>query len=373
MSTSFALLADGAPADDLVASMQTLEVEENADAPGAFALTLPLSAVDGELDRVGDPRLAPMAPIAVIARGTAGGDQCVFDGYVLAHSIKVGPGVVGSHLRIWGQDASWLLNMTERAREWADMSDATVAASIFGEYGITPGPDNGADDTPLHSEAGHSLMQRATDAQFLMRLARRSGKLFRVTNASTPGERVGVFARPNLASTPVVAFNVGDVRNANVSDVEISWDVMRPTAVRGGQALLSAAEPAMVEQGESGLALLDARPLAEFMGQPAEGLLAAIVDDPGELVLRAQAMLVDAGFFVRCTGKADLGRLGAVLRVGSLVLLESAGSVHSGPYYVWSVRHAITPDRHDMRFELVRNAVGPAPAGSGSLLGGLGL
>lgn len=372
MTAGFALLAGGAPADDLIGAMQSLEVEENADAPGAFALTLPLSALDGELDWVGDPRLAPLAPIAVIARGADGPDECVFDGYVLAHKVKVAPGVVDSHVRVWGQDASWLMNMTERQREWVDVSDATVASSIFGDYGIAPGPDNSSDDTPLHAEAGHSLMQHGTDAQFLRQLARRSGRLFRVTNADAPDARIGIFARPQLAGTPVVSLNVADVINANVSEVEISWDVMRPTAVRGGQALLTATDPATASASDA-LAPLGARSLADFAGQPAEALGGAIVDDAGELLLRAQALLVNAGFFVRCTGKADVARLGAVLRVGTLVSVDTLGSVHAGIYYVWSVRHMLTAQRHEMQFELVRNAVGPAPAGGGGLLEAIGL
>jgi hypothetical protein len=44
--------------------------------------------------------------------------------------------------------------------------------------------------------------------------------------------------------------------------------------------------------------------------------------------------------------------------------------VHSGKYFVWSIRHTITQDTHRMRFVLTRNAVGPAPPAEGGL-GGL--
>ncbi len=366
MSTGFALLAGGSAADDLADAMQSLEIEENADSPGAFALSLPLSAKDGEIDWVGDPRLAPMSPIAVIARGSDGQDQCVFDGYVLAQSIKLKPGVADSSLRVWGQDASWLMNLTEKAREWSGLSDGDVAASIFGDYGMTPGPDNTSDDTPPHTEDGHTLLQRGTDAQFLARLARRSGKLFRVTNADSADARIGVFARPNLGSTPTVTLNATDAVKANVQEIEIAWDVMRPSSVSGGQALLTGSDPATSSQTDSGLAVLDARPLAAFAGQPMEAMLTATVDDAGELAVRTQGLLVESGFFARCTGRADASGLSAVPRVGQLVTLEMAGSVHSGSWYVWSVRHKLTPDHHEVKFELLRNAVGPAPTSGGS-------
>jgi hypothetical protein len=54
------------------------------------------------------------------------------------------------------------------------------------------------------------------------------------------------------------------------------------------------------------------------------------------------------------------------------VQIEGIGSLHYGKYYVWSVRHTITRDAHKMKFVLVRNAVGPQPAGGvAGLFGGL--
>lgn len=372
MSGAFSIVAGTTEAEDIAGAMSVLEVEENADAPGAFALTLPLAAVDGEPSWVGDARLQPLKPIAVMVRAGENPDECVFDGVVLSHAIHVAPGMTQSSLRVWGQDASWLMNMEEKAREWVDATDATIAASIFGEYEIAPSPDNLSDDSPLHAEAGHSLMQRGTDAQFLRQLARRSGKLFRVTSAAEPGVRTGMFARPQLAGSPAVTLTVADPVTANVLSLDIAWDVMRPTTAKGGQALLTSTSPATAQASE-GLLPLDARSLAVFAGEPSTALIDAVVDDAGELALRAAAALIGSGFFVKVTGKADAARLGTVLRAGTLVMIDALGSIHSGAYYVWSVRHKITAQKHEMSFELVRNAVGPEPEGGGGLLGALGL
>jgi hypothetical protein len=84
---------------------------------------------------------------------------------------------------------------------------------------------------------------------------------------------------------------------------------------------------------------------------------------------RAAAVLRDAGWFVRCEGTADLASLKTVLRVGTVVAVEGVGSLLSGPYLVWSVRHSISAQTHAMAFTLVRNAVGPAPAPSTGLPG----
>jgi hypothetical protein len=99
-------------------------------------------------------------------------------------------------------------------------------------------------------------------------------------------------------------------------------------------------------------------------------MLTAPVDSADELTLRAESVLREAGWFVRCSGQADVSRLNAVLRVGSVVQINGAGSLNSGNYFVWSVRHTIDKQSHKMNFVLVRNAMGSAPSGAG-VLGGL--
>jgi hypothetical protein len=100
-------------------------------------------------------------------------------------------------------------------------------------------------------------------------------------------------------------------------------------------------------------------------------MLTAAADDGGQLKRRAEAVLRESGWFVRCTGEADLSAVHVVFRAGSTVTVNGVGSVHSGKYFVWSVRHAIDQQMHRMTFVLVRNAVGPAATSVGGLLGGL--
>jgi hypothetical protein len=110
---------------------------------------------------------------------------------------------------------------------------------------------------------------------------------------------------------------------------------------------------------ESGLKALDERSLAAFTGEHVmTARLAATVDDVTELQSRAASLLREAGWFVKCQGEIEVSRLGAVLRVGTLAQINGAGTLHSGKYFVWSVRHSITAHSHSMKFVLVRNAVG---------------
>jgi hypothetical protein len=392
MSSDYQIFFDNQPADaDFYTAIASLEVEENMDLPGAVELNLPVSRTEeGDLTYVSDGRLQPMTNLAVVVNASSGssgtiaqvaslpgggddgetGAQCIFDGYVLSHKLHLNTGVTDSTLKVWGQDASWLMNLTEKVKEWVDVTDADVANSIFGDYSITPADENTLEDSPSHTESGHSLMQRASDIQFLRTLARRNGKFCRVVCVDKPGVRTGYFASPKLDGKPVTTLSITDPQAWNVQSLDLQWEVTAPSEIIARQALFTDSDPdgASADSSDTGLPLLDERGLADFSGKPMTVLLAAPVDDGGELTLRAQSLLRESAWFVRCEGEADLARLGIVLRVGMVVAIEGIGALHSGKYLVWSVRHMITPDDHKMKFVLVRNAVGqPEAGGTGGL------
>jgi hypothetical protein len=400
MPSTYQILFDGKPADvDLYTVISSLEVEESLDMPGAMQLTLPVArSSDGDLVYVSDDRFAPLANIAVVVTpgdagaadvvggavgavtsafgsgpGKGSGTQCIFDGYVLSHKVHLETGITNSTLVVWGQDASWLMNLTEKVKEWIDITDADVANAIFGDYGITPADDNTADDSPSHIETGHSLMQRGSDIQFLRLLARRNGKFCRVYCADKPGSRIGYFAKPKLDGDPAATLTLNDVQNWTVSSLDIDWDATRPTSVVARQALFTDSDPDGVsaDTSDTGLPSLGDLSLADFTGQPMTVLLAAPVDDGGELALRARSLLRESTWFVRCEGEADVERLGVVLRAGMVVAVIGLGALHSGRYLVWSVQHTINPELHVMNFVLVRDAVGAAPGGAAGGLAAL--
>lgn len=358
---TYQLLFDGEPApDDFYDTIGRLEVEENADLPGAISLSLPVAAADGELSWVGDRRIAPYANLAIVAAAPDGPDECIFDGYVLTHKVHLPTGAAGATVDVWGQDATVLMGLTDNVVEWTGLSDTEVAAQILGDYGFDPAPENSREDAPTHTEDAHTLMQRSSDADFLRRLARRTGRWFRVANADKPGKRIGTFASPSLDAPPVVTIGVTDHETSVVNVLDFSWDVSRPSAVRARQASLTDNDSGGVEAlaDASGLTALDARSLADFAGRTREVLLTATADSDA-LAAHSAGLLREEGWFTRCEGTADADVLKHVLRVGSVVEVEGCGSLLSGKYLVWSVRHAFTAQAYTMAFTLSRNAVGP--------------
>lgn len=360
MST-YQVLFDGTPAEqDFYDQVSLLEVEENADLPGAISLKLPVAVAEGELTWVADARIKPYANLAVVAAGPEGAEECIFDGYVLTHKVHLPSGVSGATVEVWGQDASVLMGLTDTVKEWSGLSDVEVAGQIFAGYGFSAAEANSSESAPSHTEDEHTLMQRSSDADFLRRLARRTGRWCRVVCADKPGVRTGVFASPDLAADPVVTIGVTDPATSAAPVLDFSVDATRPTAVAARQAGLSDNDQAGVaaDTKDSGLPAQDARTLADVTGRPRTVMLTAAADT-AELPARSTGLLREAGWFVRCEGSADVNVVKQVLRVGTVVAVEGCGSLLSGPYLVWRVRHSFTTQAHSMAFVLVRNALGP--------------
>jgi hypothetical protein len=353
---------------ELTEALQSIEVEENVDGPGAMTITLPVNRTSsGALTYVDDGSFEPYTPMSVVLSTGLWSSQCVFDGYVLSWRLHLDRASARSSIRIWAQDASWLMNLNDVVREWSGRTDGQVANEIFGTYGFRPAAANLADDSPAHLATGHTLLQRATDLRFLHGLARRSGKLCRVACEEKPGDRVGYFIRPFM-QPPAATLDLADPFDWSVDALDVEWDVMRPTQVRASQAsFTSPAAAAPAVETSSGLPLLGARDLRAYASKTSTMLLTAAADPP-ELRQRAAAVLGESGWFATCTGEADLNRIGTVLRAGTIVTIDGAGSAHSGSWLVWRVNHLIEQDSCRARFTLVRNAIGPR---GGGLLAGI--
>jgi hypothetical protein len=256
------------------------------------------------------------------------------------------------------------MNMNDSVTEWSGQTDGEVANAIFANYGFTPADGNTDNDSPSHTPDGHTLFQRATDLQFLRGLARRGGKLCRVGCTDTPGARTGYFVSPAVDGQPVATLSLLAPDSWTVDALDFDWDVTRPTQADASQVDLTQAadEGTDVSADDSGLTPLDDRDYPSYLGQSATLLLTAPVDVP-ELDQRTAAVLAESGFFTRCTGDVAADRIGVILRVGDVVTIAGAGSIHSGNWLVWNVRHKFSLQAWTMSFTLVRNAMGPASAG----------
>ena len=109
-----------------------------------------------------------------------------------------------------------------------------------------------------------------------------------------------------------------------VETLDFDWDVMRPAEVAASQVDLTQAAPAGIEVTQrraAGSSPLDHAIYPAYLGRPSTLLLTAPAD-VAELSQRRTAVLAESGFFARCTGEADVDRIGAVLRAGDVVTIE---------------------------------------------------
>ena len=163
MPGGYQLLLNGQPAEtDLYTSIASLEVEESMDLPAAVQI----DGADRRDSRAATCFTSPTAGSrrwptwpwwrrrAAVARRRGRGmalsarrrRHTVANASSTDTSCRTSstsrPGIDNSTLSVWGQDASWLMNLTEKVKEWVDVTDADVANAIFGDYGITPSDQN---------------------------------------------------------------------------------------------------------------------------------------------------------------------------------------------------------------------------------------
>jgi hypothetical protein len=374
MNVTVQLSIGGNPVPDgFYQSVEALEVEESSESPDILLLRVPVVRTSaGDLQYVGDGTFEPYTPISLVVTPSGSGAQCVFDGYVVSWQLHLDRTSSSSSLEIAAQDASWLMNINDAVQEWSGQTDGEVANAIFANYGFTGADANTDHDSPVHDPDGHSLLQRATDLQFLRGLARRGGKICRVACTDTPGQRTGYFIRPTVDGQPAATISLVDPTTWTVDSLDFDWDIIRPSEVASSQVDLTQPSDDGVDSDatSSGLSQLAARDLPTYAGKTSTFILTAPLDVP-ELTQRTTAVLTESGFFSRCTGEADANRLGTVLRVGNIVTIEGAGSLQSGNWLVWGIRHRFALNSYSMRFTLLRNGMGPAPSGGGGLASSL--
>ncbi len=367
MGLGAAIALDGTPDPELAAASR-IEVDECLGRPTVYRLRYAADVAEGDLPLLTDGRLGPGAVLSVLVP-VAGGTECLVKGPVTGQRIHLAHGGAGSHVTVLGRDGSAAMDRAVRSQVWADSTDSDAVTAIAGEHGF--GADVEA-TAGLHPESGNALVQRSTDLAFVRKLARRNGCLFWLT-CNADGVETAHFKRPPLGGTPAAELVI-NLAAPSVQELDLEWDVERPTRVEAEQIDLKTLGDLDGTTEPSPLEPLGDVPLADLVGEPRTLALTAVADDAGDLAARAEATLIEAGFFVRARGRTSLATVGKPLRAHTLVNLRGAGSRHSGLYLVSAVRHAIDAAAHVMEFELIRNAWGAGNAGAGLLgtVAGLG-
>lgn len=350
MAFDLAILAAGAPADDLAAGVQQVEVHQRIGLPTTFRLRYALTAADGDFPLLADGRLGPGAELTV-ATQVADVASVLVSGQVHGQRLHFMHGVRESWVEVCGGDKSFELDREIKTKVWTSGTVSDAVCSILSSYGVTADVESIATS---HSEDTHTLVQRDTDLRFVRRLARRYGHWFWFTTDSS-GVTTAHFKRPVVTGSAVATLKI-NLDDPSLAGFDLEWDVERPAAAVSQQLGLrdlatidgQVARSPLAPVGAAALGFADIAPLRQV-------LITAPVDDVGDLRARAEAALIDGGWFITGRGSTNARALGAVLQPHTLVAVDGLGARHSGGYVVAAVRHVIDGDGHVMEFELARN------------------
>ncbi len=337
-------------ADAELTQASRVEVYERLGETTWFNIRYQEDIRDGDMILSGDSRLSPGSVFSILA-DTGSDMECLVKGPVCSQQIHLEHGGEGSWLELRGADTSITMDREFKSELWSNVTDGETVMNILSKYNLLP---EVASTKTRHLETKHSLVQRETDLRLVRRLARRNGCHFWIT-CDEFGIEKGHFQRPELNGTPAADLLI-NVETPNISALDISWDVERPTSIDGTQIDLSTKSDINGTLARTPQTALGTNNLQAITGDTRSMYLATPSDDAGNMQSRAEGALMEADWFIRATCSTSLHRLGKLLRAHTVVQVSGAGSRHSGKYYVAAVRHIIDATAHIMELELIRNA-----------------
>lgn len=351
MGLGISIAVNGSP-DAELAEAALVEVEESMGQATTYRLHYAVDISEGDLPLPADSRLNGGSELSILAPAESG-RQCLVKGPVTGQNITLQHGGAGSTLVVHGSDTTIIMDREAKSQVWAGLTDSDAVTAILGNYGYAPDVQSTAAG---HFEDKHTLIQRGTDLYFTKMLARRNGFLFWVT-CDEFGIETAHFKRPPLDDISDVELII-NLDSPNIQQLNIDWDVERPTSVEALQLDLNSKTDINGSVSTTPQTLLGDSGLADITGDTRSQYLAAPSDDAGDLTSRGQGALIESDWFIRANCQANFNVLRQLVRAHTVVNVRGAGSRHSGNYFVSGVRHLIDAVTHKMEIKLIRNGWG---------------
>jgi phage protein D len=378
---------DGNPVDqDFYANILSLRIEENTSIANTFHLQLAtrLSDDGSSWSYLDDDRLALFVRVSIKVGfagagglagalsgvlGGGGNDGLIplFDGYVTSFDFDIGSEPDNSRIVVGGMDTSVLMSLEEKIATWKNLSDSDIVQQIVGAYGVTVQADSTA---TVHQESDTTVVQRATDIQFVRELAQRNGLEFYFETDQDSGAIKAFFRAPQLDGAPQPDLAIQFGSQSNLRSFKAQLTGQRPLAVKIEQIDVAGNSTSTTQVGVSQLTNLGAVSAGALIGGnlPATSVkdnqaqmlvLGPPTSNTGEMRTIAQAVLDEASWFITAQGEVYGDAYQGVLRPHRLVLVKGAGGAYSGRYYVTRVLHELKGDgSYTQTFEARRNGRG---------------
>ena len=301
--------------------------------------------------------------------GSSGGDDGlipVFDGYITEVKIGLSSEPDSSTIEVSAMDTSVLMSLEEKVATWDNMSDSDIVQQIVSAYGVTVQADSTA---TVHQDNDTTVVQRASDLEFVRTLAARNGMEFYFETDPSSGDVVAYLRQPALTGTPQPDLSVQFGDQSNLKSFSAVLNGQRPLSVKAQQTDVRSASPNSAQVSDTQLSKLGATDGNSMIGGPLSSLvtpqdtqaqmllLAVPTSDATELHTIAQAVRDEAAWIITATGEVNTDAYQSVLRPHRVVLIKGAGTPYSGKYYVSRVSHEMKTDgSYSQTFEAWRNA-----------------
>jgi phage protein D len=357
---AYGLTVEGSPLPAAaLAKLTRVEMEEHVELADVLRLTFGLSPRENAsgwtvLDDDLFPRLARIRLTVTVGSGSS---QPIMEGYVVESAATFDNDPAANVFSVIAFDASVLMNLEERVRAWAGMADSDIATAIFGEYGFATQVDA---TQPARNENAVTVIQRATDIQFLRQLARRNGFDCYVELDPASGQPTGHFHAPRVDDAPQGVLAVGMGQESTVDKVEFHFDMLRPAHAVAANLDAAASDDQSAEVVSPAIGLMGSRSTLGDDRPRKVRVNPTLLTDAGELQSYAQAVVDRAAFALTAEGELNTQSYGGVLRAKRPVLVRGVGSNLSGVYMVERVLHIFEGGSHKQSFTLRRNALGVA-------------
>jgi hypothetical protein len=355
---------DGQPMDDSEERVLELRIDECTDGCSSLQMTLDLApGGHGEWEPLDDGRFALLHRVTVTLSLAGGEDAAytearLFDGYITAVEACFGAArVPDSRLELSALDASGLMHLEEKTRNWGEVSDADIVKQLYQQYGFDADVDPA---TPVRDPRRGTMLQRGTDAELIRQLARRNGFEAYVEATAAPvvaGGAVGAgvvghFHMPRVDQPAQPALVLMPRTSPSLNQLRARWESHRPTVIRGAhidertQRVRSSevSAPRFNRLGTTSRAdILAARLPAILPGQPELEAVAlqhgCVPHDLAELEALAWSDFLEADWLVEGKGVVNGLAYPQILRARRPVELVGAGRLLDGKWYVRRCLH----------------------------------
>lgn len=338
-------------------ALREIEIETSSNRASIFRLHFDLSRnVIGDYDAPVE-LFHPLVPISIRLSVGPGVPLTIINGFVHDAQLSVSNTPGATTYEVVCMDAlGTLMAHIDAPFAWPNMTDALIATTIFGRYGMIPLV---IPTPPLRTELDTTTTQRGTDAAFLQQMARRNGYSLYVQPEPVSGRDVGHFHPPLIPLPPQGVLSIDFGTQTNLHSFSVSDGMLEPTGVLGLKTENRTRVPVPVVAPVAAEPPLGSVPtLPRIVPPPIERIYDTDAASPAETYHQAFQRATESSRSVRARCEVDGVKFARPIFPGAPILVRGAGRQHNGTYQVESVTHRISRDDYTQSVSMWRNAVG---------------